>query len=105
MSQIIDYVLGRLSPEEQVKKWKQNTRAQIRTLDKTLSSIETQQQKAKLQIKQAAKRGDKESCKILAREIVRSNKACNQIHTNKAQLNSVVMGMQQQLGTYFLFQL
>lgn len=50
----------------------------------------------KQSLKQAAKRGDKDVCVILAKEIVGSRKAINRINVSKAQLNSVSLHMQQQ---------
>ena len=52
----------------------------------------------KQSIKQAAKRGDTATAKLLAKEIVRSHKAVSRLHTSKAQMNSVVMQMQNQMG-------
>ena len=52
----------------------------------------------KLSIKQAAKRGDMSTAKLLAKEIVRSRKAVARLHTSKAQMKSVVMQMQNQMG-------
>ena len=54
--------------------------------------------KVKTSIKQAAKRGDMSSAKTLASEIVRSRKAVNRLHTTKAQMNSVMMQMENQMG-------
>ena len=54
--------------------------------------------KVKQSIKQAAKRGDTATAKLLAKEIVRSRKAVSRLHTSKAQMNSVVMQMQNQMG-------
>ena len=99
MSQVLEMIIGKkLTPEEQVKKWRSSIRAQERDLDKTIRSIDTEEQKAKKLLKQAAKRNDKTSCNILAKEIVASRKARDRIYTSKAQLNSLVMSMQQQLG-------
>ena len=50
------------------------------------------------EVKKAAKRGDQDVAKTLAREIVRSRKACNRLHVSKTQLNSVMMQMEQQLA-------
>ena len=52
----------------------------------------------KQSIKQAAKRGDTATAKLLAKEIVRSRKAVSRLHTSKAQMNSVMMQMENQLG-------
>ena len=53
----------------------------------------------KKSIKDAAKRGDNTTCKMLAKEVVRARKSVNRMHVTKAQMNSVVMQMENQLGT------
>ncbi|ORY49016.1 hypothetical protein BCR33DRAFT_695530, partial [Rhizoclosmatium globosum] len=88
----------RLTPEEQVKKWKASIRGQERELDKQIRGIETAEAKVKKDIKAAAKRNDAASCRLLAKEIVRSRKARDRLHTSKAQLNSLSMQLQQQLA-------
>ena len=99
MSAIVDMIIGKkLTPEEQVKKWRASARQNERDLDRTLRNIDKEQQKAKKVIKDAAKRNDIKSCRILAKEIVSSNKQKERIYTSKAQLNSLVMSMQQQLS-------
>lgn len=45
-----------------------------------------------------AKRGDTKICKMLAKELIRSQKHKNRLYTSKAQLNSIVMQLEQQLG-------
>ena len=49
-------------------------------------------------LKDAAKKGDKDSCRVLAKEIVNARKAVNRLHASKAHLNSVQLSMKQQLG-------
>ncbi|KAI9349429.1 Snf7-domain-containing protein [Zopfochytrium polystomum] len=98
-SSFIDSIFGkRLTPEEQVRKWRQSIRAQERELDKQLRGIATEEGKAKMNIKAAAKRKDYASCKILAKEVARSRRARDRIHASKAQLNSLVMQLQQQMA-------
>ena len=63
-----------------------------------LAEIQREEQKVKGEVKKAAKRGDQDVAKTLAREIVRSRKACNRLHVSKTQLNSVMMQMEQQLA-------
>lgn len=87
-----------LSPDELVKKWRQSIRSQERELDKQIRGIEAEEIKVKKSIKEAAKRGDKTCCTMLAKQIVRSRKAKDRIHTSKAQLNSILMQLQQQLA-------
>ncbi|KAJ3331650.1 hypothetical protein HDU76_002608 [Blyttiomyces sp. JEL0837] len=99
MSGLFDMLIGkRLTPEEQVKKWRQSIRQQERELEKQIRGIETEEAKVKKNIKAAAKRKDMASCKLLAKEVVRSRKAKDRIHTSKAQLNSLGMQLQQQLA-------
>ncbi len=51
-------------------------------------------------IKDAAKKGHTDVAKILAKELIQSRKATSKLYTSKAQMNSVVMSMQQQVGTW-----
>jgi len=52
-------------------------------------------------MKEAAKRGDRDVCIILAKEILHSRKAVSKIHTSKAHINSISMQMKNQLGKSF----
>lgn len=54
----------------------------------------------KRSLKDAAKKNDKDTCLILAKEIINSRKAVNKIYTSKAHLNSVMLQMKNQLGWY-----
>ena len=54
--------------------------------------------KAKTQVKQLAKNGDGKNAKILAREVVRSNKQKDRLSVSKAQLGSINTHLIQQLG-------
>lgn len=49
-------------------------------------------------MKDAAKKGDKDVCIILAKELIHSRKAISKIHTSKAHINSISMQMKNQLG-------
>jgi len=86
------------TPEEQVKSWRSKLRAEQREIDRSIRGITTEEEKIKRSIKEAAKRGDKTTCKTLAKEIIRSKKAKDRLYGTKAQLNSVVLQLQQQLS-------
>jgi len=89
------------SPEEFVKKWKRELKKEERNLDRTLHSIEMEEQKIKRSIKELAKKGDKQnlnSAKTLAKELLRSRKAKENMYKSKAQLNSVGMQLSQNLS-------
>jgi len=84
------------SPREQVREWTSKLRKQTYVLDRQIRGIQRKEAEVKLSLKQAAKRGDKDVCVILAKEIVHARKAVNRINATKAQLNSVILSVQQQ---------
>ncbi|KAH9471042.1 hypothetical protein Pst134EA_004951 [Puccinia striiformis f. sp. tritici] len=87
------------SPEERVRKWQAKIRTEERQMDREIRGIETAQNKVKIQLKQLAAKNDIKNCKMLAKEIVRSNKQKDRLFTSKARLNSIRMQLQHQLAT------
>ncbi|WAQ82398.1 hypothetical protein PtA15_2A715 [Puccinia triticina] len=87
------------SPEERVRKWQAKIRTEERQMDREIRGIETAQNKVKIQLKQLASKNDLKNCKLLAKEIVRSNKQKDRLFTSKARLNSIRMQLQHQLAT------
>lgn len=87
------------SPTDQVREWNGKLRKECRQLDRQILSIHREEEKVKRSLKEAAKKGDKESCLVLAKEILNSRKAVNRIHVTKAQINSVSLTMKNQLAT------
>eukprot|EP00245_Coleochaete_scutata_P011551 TRINITY_DN430_c0_g1_i1.p1 TRINITY_DN430_c0_g1~~TRINITY_DN430_c0_g1_i1.p1 ORF type:complete len:240 (+),score=73.79 TRINITY_DN430_c0_g1_i1:267-986(+) len=88
----------KVDPKEQVREWQRKLRAEMRNCEKSIRDIEREEAQVKKSIKEAAKRGDMASAKSLAAEIVRSRKAVNRLHQNKAQLNSVSMHLNENLA-------
>lgn len=64
------------------------------------TQISAAQQKTRTELKQLAKRNDVKSARILAREVVRSNKQVDRLHVSKARLNSVGMQLTHQAGAF-----
>ncbi len=62
-----------------------------------------EEMKTQRQIKDLLKRGDRNSAKVLAKELLRSRKAKERLYSSKAQLNSVGMQLTQQLCLIFHF--
>ncbi|KAG0140853.1 hypothetical protein CROQUDRAFT_664611 [Cronartium quercuum f. sp. fusiforme G11] len=87
------------TPEERVRKWQTKIRGEERQLDREIRAIETAQNKVKIHLKQLAAKNDLKNCKMLAKEIVRSNKQKDRLFTSKARLNSIRMQLQHQLAT------
>lgn len=63
-----------------------------------VSDIQREQEKVKRSIKDAAKKGQKDVCVVLAKEMIQSKRAITKLHASKAQMNSVVLSMKNQLG-------
>ena len=61
------------------------------------TAIQTEENKVKKSIKEAAKKGQTDVAKILAKELIQSRKAVGKLYASKAHMNSVIMSMQQQL--------
>ncbi|OZJ03115.1 hypothetical protein BZG36_03372 [Bifiguratus adelaidae] len=95
----IQRFFGKKTPEELVKKWRQEIRQQERGLEKQIRFIEVEESKVKKTLKQCAARNDAKTCKLLAKELVRSRKHKERLYTSKAQLSSINMQLNHQLAT------
>uniref|UniRef100_A0A0A9WH18 Charged multivesicular body protein 3 n=2 Tax=Lygus hesperus TaxID=30085 RepID=A0A0A9WH18_LYGHE len=86
-------------PKEQVQEWTHKIRKEGYQLDRQIRGIQREEEKVKKSLKEAAKKGDKDVCIILAKEVLRARKAISKIHTTKTHLNSIQMQMKNQLST------
>lgn len=87
------------SPKDQVQEWSAKMRKENRLLDRQIRAIQREEEKVKRSLKEAAKKGDKDVCIILAKEVVRARKSISKIYSSKAQINSVILSMKNQLAT------
>ena len=83
-------------PRKRVREMSSALRKEQRVLDRQIRNIEREENKVKMTLKQAAKKGDKTTAGILAKEIVHSRKAKNRIYASKAQINSVDLTLKNQ---------
>ncbi|KAG2228301.1 hypothetical protein INT45_011093 [Circinella minor] len=95
----IQRFFGKKSPDELVKKWRQEIRSQQRMIQRQIQAIDAEEAKVKKSIKQVAKKGDTKICKMLAKELIRSQQHKDRLYTSKAQLNSIIMQLEHQLAT------
>ena len=72
------------------------------SLTLTYTAIQMEEMKVKKSVKDAAKKGHMDVCKILAKELIQSRKAISKLYASKAQMNSVVMSMQHQMGQHLI---
>lgn len=87
------------NPKEQVREWNSKLRKEQFQLDRQIRAIKREEDKVKASLKEAAKKNDKEVCLVLAKQIVHARKSINRIYTSKAQINSVMMGMNHQVAS------
>ncbi|KAF0983233.1 hypothetical protein FDP41_010298 [Naegleria fowleri] len=90
-------VFHKKTPEELAKEWKSNLRAEARNMDRNIRKIEMEEVKAKKNIKDLLRKGQEDGAKLLARELIKTRKSKVRLHKTKAQINSVILQLDQQL--------
>nr|CAG4648914.1 EOG090X0EF4 [Polyphemus pediculus] len=86
------------NPKDKVNEWSSKLRKEGFQLDRQIRGIQREEEKVKKTMKEAAKKGDREVCIILAKEVLNARKAISKIHTSKAHINSISMQMKNQLA-------
>ncbi|KAJ3553281.1 hypothetical protein NM688_g3699 [Phlebia brevispora] len=86
------------TPEERIRAWQAKLRAEQRQLDREMRQIDMAANKAKATVKQLATKGDVKSARILAREVVRSNRQKDRLSVSKARLGSIGHQLAQQMA-------
>ncbi|KAJ7276457.1 Snf7-domain-containing protein [Mycena haematopus] len=86
------------TPEEKVREWQQKLRTESRHLDREMKELDKATKQARAQVKQHAARGDVKSARILAREVVRSDKQKDRLSVSKARLGSIGNQLTQQMA-------
>ncbi|KAF7301718.1 Isocitrate dehydrogenase [NAD] subunit, mitochondrial [Mycena indigotica] len=86
------------TPEEKVRQWQGKLRTEARHLDREMRELDKVTKQARQQVKQHATRGDVKSARILAREVVRSEKQKDKLSVSKARLNSIGTQLAQQMA-------
>lgn len=85
-------------PKELINEWSKKIRTEMRMIDRQIRDIQREQEKVKRSIKDAAKKGEKDVCVILAKEMVQSKRAITKLYASKAHMNSVLLSMKNQLA-------
>lgn len=85
-------------PKELVRKWQGMLRKETRNMDIQVRDIQREEKSAQKQIRDAAKRGDTASARLIARELVRSHKTMTQLYTNKAHMIAMGTQLQEQMA-------
>ncbi|XP_077477006.1 charged multivesicular body protein 3 [Stigmatopora argus] len=85
-------------PKDLINDWTQKIRKESRTIDRQIRDIQREEEKVKRSIKDAAKKGQRDVCVILAKEMIQSKRAVTKLYSSKAHLNSVTLSMKNQLS-------
>ncbi|KAG0658041.1 Vacuolar protein-sorting-associated protein 24 [Rhodotorula mucilaginosa] len=96
--QSINRMIWGPTPQEKVRKWQTQLKREQRMLDREVHSLDLACNKVKADIKRLAQKGDTKNAKLLAREVVRTNRQKQRMLTSKAQLNSINMQLGHQLA-------
>ncbi|XP_074596022.1 vacuolar protein sorting 24 isoform X2 [Brevipalpus obovatus] len=86
------------NPKEQGREWISKLRKQNFQLDRQIRAIQREEAKVKSSLKDAAKKGDKSACLVLARSLIDSKKAIEKLNVSKAQIGSVMLHLNQSLS-------
>jgi charged multivesicular body protein 2A len=87
------------TPEEKMREYKRNLDRTIRDLEKERGRLETQQKKLQTDMKKAAKAGQMESVKIMAKDMVRSRHYALKFGRMKTQIQAVALRLQTMSST------
>ncbi|GBG67885.1 hypothetical protein CBR_g1004 [Chara braunii] len=87
------------NPQQQLREWQRKLRNEQRNIERQIREISRDGVGVQKEIKIAAKRGDMQSAKVLARELVRARKVISRLHENKAQLNSISLKLGESVAT------
>jgi len=81
-----------------VRQWQTKLRSESRQLDREMRQLDIATSKARQSVKQLATKGDVKSARILAKEVVRSNKQKDRLSVSKARLGSIGTQLSQQMA-------
>ncbi|KAM8736780.1 charged multivesicular body protein 3 [Acanthopagrus schlegelii] len=83
-------------PKELISEWSKKIRREMRVIDRQIRDIQREQDKVKRSIKDAAKKGQKDVCVVLAKEMIQSKRAITKLYASKAHMNSALLSMKNQ---------
>ncbi|KAJ3613694.1 hypothetical protein NHX12_019940 [Muraenolepis orangiensis] len=85
-------------PKDLINEWSHKIRKEMRGIERQIRDIQREEEKVKRSIKDAAKKGERDVCIILAKELIQSRRAVSKLYASKAQMNSVLLSMKNQLA-------
>ncbi|KAF9214907.1 hypothetical protein BGZ59_002719 [Podila verticillata] len=89
-----NYLLGRKSPSEVLRAHQRALNKAQRELDRERVKLEKLEQKLIMDIKRAAKAGQMNSCKVMAKDLIRTRRHVQKLYQMKTQLQAVGLRIQ-----------
>ncbi|CAH1228576.1 CHMP3 [Branchiostoma lanceolatum] len=88
------------NPRDKIRAWQRQLKQEHRILDREIGAFGRAEAETKKKIREAAKkkRGSKDACVQLARQIVQNRKAVTRLYAAKAKLNAVENSLKLQLA-------
>ncbi|KAG9015446.1 Vacuolar protein-sorting-associated protein 24 [Tulasnella sp. JGI-2019a] len=86
------------TPEEKVKAWQLKLKTESRVLDREINQLTREQAKARAEVKKLAMKGEVKQARMLAKEVIRSDKQKEKLHVGKARLGSIGTQLAHQLA-------
>ncbi|GAA5903731.1 ESCRT-III subunit protein DID4 [Sporobolomyces salmoneus] len=92
---IVETLFGRSkTPAERLRQHQRSLQKAQRELDRERSKLEQQEKKLILDIKNGARKGEIGSCKVMAKDLVRTRRYISKFYTMKTQLQAVSLRLQ-----------
>ncbi|GAA5979082.1 hypothetical protein JCM11641_004967 [Rhodosporidiobolus odoratus] len=92
---IVETLFGRTkTPAERLRQHQRALQKAQRELDRERSKLESQEKKLVMDIKNGARKGEMGSCKVMARDLVRTRRYISKFYTMKTQLQAVSLRIQ-----------
>lgn len=84
----------KVDPVDLAKEWKRKLAKEMRLIDREISNIKREEDKAMKECKALVKANRVQAAKILAKQVAQTRKAVERMYVTKAQLNSVSNNLQ-----------
>ncbi|KAF9396563.1 hypothetical protein CPC16_000071 [Podila verticillata] len=91
---MLNYLLGRKSPSEVLRAHQRALNKAQRELDRERVKLEKLEPKLIMDIKRAAKAGQMNSCKVMAKDLIRTRRHVQKLYQMKTQLQAVGLRIQ-----------
>ncbi|KAF6140296.1 hypothetical protein GIB67_000344 [Kingdonia uniflora] len=91
METVKNLLKPKANPQQQLRDWQRRLRQECRNIERQIRDVQREEKNVQKSIREAAKRNDMGSAKLLAKEVVMSRRAVNRLYENKAQMNSISM--------------